>query len=58
MLAKRKYFLIVTLIILAAIILVICVSIFANGPGSEYDGTLVRLPVQFTAGIKLEGGVL
>ena len=41
MATKKKYLLIATLIIITAVIIVICVSIFMNGQITEFDGTLV-----------------
>ena len=38
---KRKYILIMTLIIVTAVVIVICVSIFTQKQATEFDGTLV-----------------
>jgi hypothetical protein len=43
MTTKKKVFWIVTLIILAAVLIVICISFVTGGHPSEYDGTLVKI---------------
>lgn len=49
MTGKKKLFWIVTLIVLTAIIVVICVSLFTGEHVSDFDGTLVRLNFDFPA---------
>lgn len=45
---KKKVFWIAALIIIAAVIVVFCVSIFTGNQASEFDGTLVKTSVDFT----------
>jgi asparagine N-glycosylation enzyme membrane subunit Stt3 len=43
MTAKRKALWITALIIVAAVVIVLCVSFFTKGQATDYEGTLVRL---------------
>ena len=47
MTVKKKVFWIATLIVLAAIVIVLCVSYFSEGQVSEFEGTLVELELIF-----------
>jgi len=40
---KKRVFLISAMIIIAAIVIVICVSLLTQGQTSDFDGTLVKL---------------
>ena len=44
---KRKFIWITAFIIVAAVIIVLCVSYFTGGKTSEFDGTLVNLNFEF-----------
>jgi hypothetical protein len=47
MTVKKRLFWIAALIIISAIIIVLCVGYFTGGQASEFDGTLVKLNIDF-----------
>lgn len=49
MTVKKKVFWIAALIIIAAVIIVLCVGYFIGRQPAEYDGTLVKLGLEFPA---------
>jgi hypothetical protein len=44
---KKKILLIVAFIFISAIIIVLCMSFVNGGHKNEYDGTLVRMDIEF-----------
>jgi hypothetical protein len=50
MTVKRKFIWITAFIIIAAIIIVICVTYFTGGQAVEFDGTLVKLNTETIIG--------
>lgn len=48
---KKKILLILAFIAVSAIIAIICISLAAGGQKTEYDGTLVRMMVEYPAAV-------
>jgi hypothetical protein len=44
---KKKFFWISAIVLIAAIVIVICISLLTNGQVSEFDGTLVWMNFDF-----------
>ncbi|MDF2944826.1 MAG: hypothetical protein K0S01_3684 [Herbinix sp.] len=47
MTVKRRFIWITACIIIAAVIIVLCVSYYTGDKASEFDGTLVNLNIEF-----------
>jgi flagellar basal body-associated protein FliL len=44
---RKRIFIITTFIVIAAVAIALCVSLFSKGSVDEYDGTLVKSVIDF-----------